>query len=94
MAVMGVMIAIIGFFGRIISSSITEYLPFLAIGIILWAFITGAINGGCTGFIDAEDVIKQLPIPLFVHILRVLWRNLLILAHNILIISAGVIGDG
>jgi lipopolysaccharide transport system permease protein len=27
-----------------------------------------------------------LPIPLFVHILRVIWRNLLILAHNIVIL--------
>lgn len=63
-----------------------EFLPFLAAGIILWAFITGTINEGCTGFIDAEGIIKQLPIPLFVHILRVLWRNLLILSHNILIL--------
>ena len=84
---LGVMIASIGIvFGQIFKTPIDEYLPFLAAGIILWAFITGAINEGCTGFIDAEGMIKQLPIPLFVHILRVLWRNLLILAHNILIL--------
>ena len=84
---MGVMIASIGLvFGQIFSAPMDEYLPFLAAGIILWAFITGTINEGCTGFIDAEGIIKQLPIPLFVHILRVLWRNLLILAHNILIL--------
>lgn len=84
---MGVMIASIGFvFGQIFSTPMDEYLPFLAAGIILWAFITGTINEGCTGFIDAQGIIKQLPIPLFVHILRVLWRNLLILAHNILIL--------
>ena len=41
-------------------------------------------------------MIKQLPIPLFVHILRVLWRNLLILAHNILILPLVllVVGKG
>ena len=84
---MGVMIASIGLvFGQIFKSPMDEYLPFLAVGIILWAFITGTINEGCTGFIDAEGMIKQLPIPLFVHILRVLWRNLLILGHNILIL--------
>jgi len=84
---MGVMIACIGFvFGQIFNTPMDEYLPFLAAGIILWAFITGTINEGCTGFIEAEGMIKQLPIPLFVHILRVLWRNLLILAHNILIL--------
>jgi lipopolysaccharide transport system permease protein len=84
---MGVMIASIGLvFGQIFKSPMDEYLPFLAVGIILWAFITGTINEGCTGFIDAEGMIKQLPIPLFVHILRVLWRNLLILGHNIIIL--------
>jgi ABC-type polysaccharide/polyol phosphate export permease len=84
---MGVMIASIGIiFGQIFNTPMVDYLPFLAAGIILWAFITGTIIEGCTGFIDAEGIIKQLPIPLFVHILRVLWRNLLILAHNILIL--------
>ena len=84
---MGVMIASIGIvFGKIFNIPMDEYLPFLAAGIILWAFITGTINEGCTGFIEAEGMIKQLRIPLFVHILRVLWRNLLILAHNILIL--------
>lgn len=94
---MGVMIASIGIvFGQIFNTPMNEYLPFLTAGIILWTFITGTINEGCTGFIEAEGMIKQLPIPLFVHILRVLWRNLLILAHNILILPLTllVIGKG
>ena len=83
---MGVMIASIGLvFGQIFKTPMDEYLPFLSAGIILWAFITGTINEGCTGFIDAEGIIKQVNIPLVVHVLRVLWRNVLILAHNILI---------
>jgi len=84
---MGVMIASIGIvFGQIFGTPMVEYLPFLAAGNILWAFITGTINEGCNGFIEAEGTIKQLPIPLFVYILRVLWRNFLILSHNILIL--------
>ena len=83
---MGVMIGTIGFvFGQIFNSPLVEYLPFLAAGMILWGFISTVINEGCTGFIAAEGIIKQLPIPLFVHILRIIWRNLLILAHNIVI---------
>lgn len=84
---MGLMIACIGLvFGQIFSTPMKEYLPFLAVGIILWGFMTGIINEGCMAFIEAEGIIKQLPIPLFVHILRVLWRNVIILAHNILIL--------
>ena len=83
---MGVMIASIGIiFGQIFNSPMKEYLPFLAVGIIFWAFISGVINDGCRGFIGAEGLIKQLPIPLFVHILRIVWRNVLILLHNLII---------
>ena len=84
---MGVMIASIGIiFGQIFNSPMREYLPFLAAGIIFWAFISGVINDGCFGFVAAEGMIKQLPIPLFVHIVRIVWRNVLILLHNLVIL--------
>lgn len=84
---MGVMIGTIGIvFGQIFKSPMHEFLPFVAAGIILWGFVSSVITEGCTGFISAEGIIKQLPIPLFVHILRMLWRNIIILAHNIVIV--------
>lgn len=83
---MGVMIGTIGIvFGQIFKSPMDEFLPFLAVGLILWGFISTVITEGCSGFIAAEAVIKQLPIPLSVHIFRVIWRNLIILAHNVVI---------
>ncbi|ANN69087.1 ABC transporter permease [Bordetella bronchialis] len=83
---MGVVIGTIGIvFGQIFNSPMDQFLPFLSIGLIIWGFISTAITEGCTGFIAAEAVIKQLPIPLPVHIFRMLWRNMIILAHNIVI---------
>jgi lipopolysaccharide transport system permease protein len=83
---MGVVIATIGIvFGQIFKSPMQEFLPFLTIGLILWAFISNIITEGATGFITAENIIKQLPIPMFVHIMRMIWRNLLILLHNLVI---------
>jgi lipopolysaccharide transport system permease protein len=83
---MGVMIGTIGIvFSQIFKSPIEQFLPFLAIGIILWGFVSVVITEGCTGFIAAEGIIKQLPIPLFVHILRLVWRNILIFGHNLII---------
>lgn len=83
---MGVLIASIGFvFGKIFRTPMEVYLPFLTVGLILWTFISGTITESCMGFIESEGIIKQLPVPLYVYILRVLWRNILILAHNSLI---------
>ncbi len=84
---MGVMIGTIGVvFGKIFKTPMAEFLPFLAAGMILWSFVSAVVTEGCTGFIGAEGIIKQLPIPLFVHILRMMWRNTLILSHNIVIL--------
>lgn len=84
---MSVMIATIGVvFGGIFKSPIQEYLPFLATGIVLWTFLSGVMNESCSSFIEAQGIVRQLPIPLFVHVLRVVWRNIVILGHNILIV--------
>jgi len=83
----GVMIATMAIvFGSIFRSPIAEFLPYLATGIILWTFISTTILEGCNAFINADAIIKQLQIPLFVHVLRVVWSNCIILAHNIVII--------
>jgi ABC-type polysaccharide/polyol phosphate export permease len=84
---MGVMIGTIGLvFGQIFKTPMHDFLPYLAAGMILWSFISSVVMEGCTGFIAAENIIKQLPIPLFVHILRMIWRNVIILLHNVVIL--------
>ncbi|WP_033570733.1 ABC transporter permease [Dickeya undicola] len=84
---MGVMIGTIGIvFGQIFNSPMIDFFPFLSIGMIIWAFMSATVSEGCTAFISSEGIIKQLSIPLFVHILRMMWRNVLILLHNIIIL--------
>ena len=73
-------------FGQILSSGVTELLPSLTAGLILWTFMSSSITEGCASFTSAEGIIKQLPIPLFVHVQRVVFRNILILAHNAIIV--------
>lgn len=83
---MALMIGMMGIiFGMLFKANLREYLPFLAAGIIIWGFISSVLNDACGAFIAAEHIIKQLPIPLFVHIFRVVWRSFIIFAHNIII---------
>jgi len=84
---MGVLIGALGLvFGGIFNTPMRDFLPFLALGIILWAYLSTVINEGCTAFVSSDAIIKQLPLPLFTHIMRVIWRNAIILAHNIVIL--------
>lgn len=82
----GIMIATIGaIFGNIFKSSISEFLPFIAVGLILWSFVSSVVNESCTVFPSSEATIRQLPLPLFIHVERMIFKNLLIFFHNIII---------
>jgi lipopolysaccharide transport system permease protein len=83
---MSVTIAAIGIvFGTIFGTPLQVFLPYLASGLIMWGLISGVLNEGNLAFIAAEGMIKQLPLPKIVYIIRVVWRNLIVSAHNIVI---------
>ncbi len=72
-------------FGSIFKAPISEFLPFLAAGLIIWGFISSTVMDATNVLISAEAIIKQLPIPVFSHILRMVGRNLIVFFHNLLI---------
>lgn len=59
-----------------------QYLPFLSVGFIFWIFLSSLITESCGVFIQSESVIKQISLPFGVHVMRMVWRNTLVLAHN------------
>jgi lipopolysaccharide transport system permease protein len=63
-----------------------EYLPFIALSSVLWSFIAAMVGEGCTCFTQAEGIVHAVRMPLFVHVLRTLVRNLFVLAHNVVVI--------
>jgi len=92
---MGVLIGALGFvFSSLFEMSTEKFIPFLTLGLILWSLVTVTINEGCTGFTNSEAMIKQISMPLFTHILRVLWRNIVIFAHNLVIFPVVLIVFG
>lgn len=92
---MGIMIGIMGIiFSKIFHTPLREFLPFLSVGMILWGFISATATDGCIGFSASHNIIKQLDIPLFSHIARVLWRNIIVFGHNIIIFPLVMIAVG
>ena len=83
---MGTMVGALGvLYAGLFKSEIDAYMPFLALGFVVWGFISGMINDGCVAFVGVDTIIKQVGLPLSVHVYRVVWRNLIIFAHNIII---------
>jgi lipopolysaccharide transport system permease protein len=84
---MAVSIAALGFvFGNLFKQSMKDYLPYLAIGTIFWGMLSSLLNEGGNSFVNSSGIILQVRLPLFIHVLRVIWCNILILGHNILIL--------
>ncbi len=72
-------------FGTLFRSNIPEYLPHICSGIIVWGLISSSLSEGCTTFSGASGIILQVKLPFFTHILRTLWKNIIVFLHNILI---------
>ncbi|MEY1672687.1 ABC transporter permease [Gordonia sp. ABKF26] len=73
-------------YGELFGMDIKVFLPYVALGFIFWNFISSSILEGAEVFSKNEGLIKQLPAPVSVHVYRVVWRALIIFAHNVVII--------
>lgn len=83
---MGITVAALGFvYARLFGQTIDSYLPFVAIGFIVWGLVASLVNEGCAAFISADSTIRQVRLPLCFHVMRMMCRNLIVFAHNLLI---------
>lgn len=82
-----VMITVLGIvFGTLFRAPVAEFLPSLAVGIVVWGFLSGMITEGCDSFSSVRDTILQVKMPLSAHVFRVVVRNIFIFGHNVLIL--------
>ena len=83
---MGILVGSLGvLYAVLFKIEVANYLPFVAAGFVVWGLISSLINDSCAAFIGAGIVIKQVELPLSVHVYRVVWRNFIIFAHNAVI---------
>ncbi|WP_110946490.1 ABC transporter permease [Pseudomonas bohemica] len=73
-------------YSRLLNLDLKEYLPFLACGIIVWTFIVTLVTEGASAIIGSGHIIKQVNMPIFVHLMRVVFRNIIIFLHSYIIL--------
>jgi ABC-type polysaccharide/polyol phosphate export permease len=62
------------------------FLPMATAGLVTGGFISGCLTEGARVFIDQSTAIKQLPLPLPVHVFRLLWLQFVVMLHNAVVI--------
>ncbi|ODU01330.1 MAG: sugar ABC transporter permease [Pseudonocardia sp. SCN 72-86] len=72
-------------YGALFNEDIKTFLPYVATGLLIWNFIQGCILEGSEVFIANEGLIRFLPAPLSLHVYRLVWRQMLFFAHNVII---------
>ena len=73
-------------YAELFHTELYDYLPMLTVGLIFWMFIAGMITEGCGTFVGVQGVIQQVRLPFSLHAYRLVYRNLLLLAHNFVIV--------
>ena len=84
----GVMVIMLGFLWSLIFGiDLENYLPFFAVGFVLWGWMSGQISDAAGGFFQFQGMIKQVKLPLPIFVLRLNVRQCIVLLHNSIIIA-------
>lgn len=83
-------------YGLLFHMPFREYISFLAPGMLCWFFLSSSVTEGCGAIIENEASMRSVPIPISVTAARVAFRNLVVFAHNAVVVVAmlAVLGLG
>lgn len=84
---LGIFIASIGsIYALLFRQPVEGYIPSLAVNLVVWNFISGTIMDGTSTFVQASAYLCQDAFPKTIFVMRVIARNVIVLAHNFIVI--------
>ena len=84
---MGLMVLGIGvLWGELFRVPVQTFIPFVAVGIVFFGTVTTTINEGCDTFVQAAGMLSQTSLPMLTFVWRTVLRNLVYLAHHLVIV--------
>ena len=72
--------------GRFLGFDTKNYLPHFMVSITIWGFISSSISESCYIMINAGGMIKAVNMPILIHVMRMVQRNLIIFLHNMAVV--------
>ena len=71
-----------------------EFLPYVALGIVFFGVMTGIDQRGLRDLRPAAGMLSQTSLPMFTFVWRTVFRNLINLAHHLVIVVAVLVFYG
>lgn len=69
--------------GGLLNKHFSDYLPFLATGMILWVFMSTIIAESCTLFLANQNLFRQMQFSYSSLAYALVWRNFIVFLHNL-----------
>jgi ABC-type polysaccharide/polyol phosphate export permease len=69
--------------GGLLNKNFSEYLPFLAAGMIMWIFLSTIISESCSLFVSSQNLFKQMQFSYSSLAYALVWRNFIVFLHNL-----------
>lgn len=73
-------------YGRLFKMDLSQYYPFLAVGILGWSLISALLTEGASIFVESEQFIKQVKQPYSVFVFRTVTKCFMIFFHHIIVL--------
>jgi ABC-type polysaccharide/polyol phosphate export permease len=73
-------------YGQLMHVPTEKYIPWMAAGVVIWNTIAATVSDGGDTFIGGAQLIRQTSIPLPLFLWRVIFRNMINFAHQIVVI--------
>src|SRR5260221_75855 len=75
-------------YSQLWNQPLETYLPFVSVGMICWTLVSALVTDGCTVLPANEGLIKQLQVSFTLLTISIVWRNLIVFFHNLVIYLA------
>ena len=84
---MGATIGGIGYvYSHLFGVNVSVYLPYIAVTFVAWGIISSVVIESCNAISESDQLLRHLSLPRSLFAYRVIARNFIVAAHNILII--------
>jgi lipopolysaccharide transport system permease protein len=82
-----VMVGTLGvLYSTLFKMNLHDYLPFLALSLVLWNYVQTLVSESCACFTAVEGMIRSIRMPFSLYGGRIVVRNVLVLLHNVIVI--------
>ena len=83
----GAMVGAMGFlYAVLFRLELRDYIPFLALSLVLWGFLGTLVSDSCIAFTANEGLIRSVRMPFTLYAARIVTRNIVVLAHNSVVV--------